>query len=351
MPFEHEGHYKKAVKMLPRGFIGADPAHRTQFLVNLLNKFEAAKSLKDKIKNVTTSAEKIETQEALNTLVGQLFEDLSSALVTDAIRDQYQSDIAALFSDDGLRDQNDGDEAVGAVGGQDIANARVAVGEQGAAALEPELIQAYQGLNIGQDIDYLEDILGGVPWAQSEETHLTRQEMNNLVKRGKFNNICLEESLLFMASKYRLELNLDFANYQARNDIQLDVVEVGFEKDIFLNMGMHVEGKTEADILALFDKLDKNAFYILRSGTNGGAGHYSTVFFEQGCWCLFDSENRPILKLIEQRRLTKTGRDKFVMPLGKWGEAIGQYSLTYIEVAKDQIIRLAEQVNQIRTKP
>jgi hypothetical protein len=133
------------------------------------------------------------------------------------------------------------------------------------------------------------------------------------------------------------------------NDMQIDLLTF-----ITLKYGeknnIKYCGKSEAEFLAGIDDLNRSKLYFLRTGTNGGAGHYQLFYSNaKGEWCNWSSKknNHPVTN--GRGRMTLLGK-RLLRPFGKWGVRQGEYVYVFTEVTKDMLLPCIEYIIVVRTR-
>lgn len=78
-------------------------------------------------------------------------------------------------------------------------------------------------------------------------------------------------------------------------------------------------------------KLDQNKAYFLRTGTNNGAGHWQTLFFDrsQQGWIRYSTQTNQH-KITHEGLLTELGNN-LLTPFAPWGERNGDYSFLLVD--------------------
>ncbi|MGL5291687.1 MAG: hypothetical protein ACRC9T_07175, partial [Vibrionaceae bacterium] len=111
-------------------------------------------------------------------------------------------------------------------------------------------------------------------------------------------NSCPEEMLLCAGARLGVAVEFDTAAYVPNSDIQIDLFEAIFMQGLG-EAQYCIKGQTARDIAAFLNALDKNSVYVVRSGTQGGAGHYSALYNENGIWYAHDSRNLAVTPLTD----------------------------------------------------
>ncbi|MGL5250767.1 MAG: hypothetical protein ACRC7P_06780, partial [Enterovibrio sp.] len=154
-------------------------------------------------------------------------------------------------------------------------------------------------------------------------------------------NSCPEEMLLFAGNRLGVQLAFDSATYTLNQDQQIDLFEAIFTQ----NLGQpqsHLRGNDARGIAAFIGALAKDQVYVVRTGTQGGAGHYCVVYNEGGMWYAHDSRTRPVTPLTNfSQSITPQAIDRFVVANGTWGEQYGNYSITYCALTEQMVWALA----------
>lgn len=97
-------------------------------------------------------------------------------------------------------------------------------------------------------------------------------------------------------------------------------------------------------------KLDKSKVYFCRTGTNGGAGHWQTLYFDQKQkgWIAYSTAKNNYPLTSEHDSLTTQGQG-LLTPHGKWGSAHGEYSFLLVEASVQNLINGANYLYDYRT--
>ncbi|MGL5291546.1 MAG: hypothetical protein ACRC9T_06445 [Vibrionaceae bacterium] len=162
-------------------------------------------------------------------------------------------------------------------------------------------------------------------------------------------NSCPEEMLLCAGARLGVPVEFDTAAYAPNSDAQLDLFEAIFMQGVG-EAQYCIKGQTARDIAAFFNTLDKNSVYVVRSGTQGGAGHYSALYNENGIWYAHDSRNLAVTPLTDfSQSVTQQALDRFMVAHGQWGTQYGNYSITYCALTPEMVQSLAAYVFNERT--
>ncbi|MGL4733866.1 MAG: hypothetical protein ACRCWB_01925 [Enterovibrio sp.] len=164
-------------------------------------------------------------------------------------------------------------------------------------------------------------------------------------------NSCPEEMLLFAGNRLGVQLAFDTAAYGPHQDQQIDLFEAIFMQ----NLGQpqsHLRGNDARGIAAFIGALAVDQIYVVRTGTQGGAGHYCVVYNEGAMWYAHDSRTRPATQLTDfSQSITQQAIDRFMVEHGAWGEQYGNYSITYCALSREMVQQLAAHVLAMRTNP
>ena len=143
---------------------------------------------------------------------------------------------------------------------------------------------------------------------------------------------CIEQTIIKAAERLGVRINFDYADDANVNDSQIDISEVLLAANI--DSVLLIDGKSaeslQAEIAPYLN--DKSAVYIVRTGTNGGPGHYRTLYHdtEKQCWVMYSSPRNHYDMTDRQGKFTSAAGD-LVVKHGKWGGAFGEY---FIQLAR-----------------
>ena len=116
-------------------------------------------------------------------------------------------------------------------------------------------------------------------------------------------------------------------------------------KDIYTNTESATWGQNEKEFLIGLKSLEKNDIYILRTGTNGGAGHFQLVYFEDGKWCVYSTKTNQYAVTNKTGDLTKTPDELFYKQKALPRESLEHYGLnerTFSRILDDAWYRLSD---------
>ena len=178
---------------------------------------------------------------------------------------------------------------------------------------------------------------------------------------GDFNNTCSEECVLYAAKHYDFP-GPDFEprNYTSTDDKELRDVQLELGNALgILNMdkrGLETKaidenGQTEAGIGNFLNSLNKDLCHLVRTGTNGGPGHFSVIYYKEGQWWNHESRKQQDQKMTHaEGQLTEEGKQKFVVKHGSWGKGLNKYNLVVTPFPKNEDIfmKLAQFINMSR---
>ena len=175
-----------------------------------------------------------------------------------------------------------------------------------------------------------------------------------------FSNTCSEESLLCAAAHYRFPVpEFEPGNYsqdkQNARDVQLEFGNAlgilnrdipGLEtKDIAQN------GKNKERIAGFLNSLNTNLCHLVRTGKNGGPGHFSVLYSKNGEWWNHESRSQLVQKMTHTGgQLTEEGKQKFVVAHASWGRKSDEYNLVVTPFPKNEdiFLKLAQFINMSR---
>ncbi|WP_133130093.1 hypothetical protein [Legionella yabuuchiae] len=156
------------------------------------------------------------------------------------------------------------------------------------------------------------------------------------------------EVMLIKATQLVMSVRLQFQYEQDIQDSQIDISSAFLfspdEQKQLWHSGNEKE-KLEHDL----KKLDKNNVYLLRTGTNGGAGHWQTLYFDKTRhgWINYSTEVNNY-QLTENDRLSERGTG-LLSPFAKWGADHGQYAFLLVEASPQNLIKAANYLYDYRT--
>jgi len=88
--------------------------------------------------------------------------------------------------------------------------------------------------------------------------------------------------------------------------------------------------------------------YFLRTGTNGGPGHYQLLYYSEGKWRIYSSPTNYYEVTDGQGNLTEVGKGRLLSKNAKWGPYQGQYEYTITSFDKDILKPLIRHIINIR---
>ncbi|MGC1182626.1 hypothetical protein [Legionella sp.] len=156
--------------------------------------------------------------------------------------------------------------------------------------------------------------------------------------QAKFINQNCAEIMLKKAAQLVLKQDLDFIYDREIPDVQVDISPAFlFTEDRqkqFWNSGASKE-LLEADL----KRLNKDKVYFLRTGTNDGAGHWQTLYFDttRKGWINYSSDKNNYL-LTQNDMLTVDG-EMLLSPFAKWGTKAGEYAFLLVEASPKNLIQ------------
>lgn len=167
---------------------------------------------------------------------------------------------------------------------------------------------------------------------------------------------CSERMVLAAAAKFNPALaqlvskRIEHAYRNIKpNDIQIDLLAF-----IAIRYGEKNKikycGKSEAEFLAGIRDLNRSKLYFLRTGTNGGAGHYQLFYSNaKGEWCNRSSNKNNYPVTNNQGQMTLLGK-RLLRPFGNWGVRQGEYVYVFTEVTEDMLLPCIQYIIDVRTR-
>lgn len=144
------------------------------------------------------------------------------------------------------------------------------------------------------------------------------------------------EMMLKNVAKLVLKKDIEFRYGKDVPDEQVDISPAFlFTEDH--QRQLWVSGGNQQLLEADLGKLDKAKVYFLRTGTNEGAGHWQTLYFDpsQNGWIAYSSDKNNYLLTLNDI-LTKRGLT-ILSPFAKWGKNRGEYSMLVIDASAKNI--------------
>jgi len=168
--------------------------------------------------------------------------------------------------------------------------------------------------------------------------------------QNKLMNQDCAEAMLIKAAQLVMNQQLTFEYPDEIADVQVDISPAFMfssdsERQMWYSGGE--QSALESDLKA---KLDQQKVYLLRTGTNGYAGHWQIIFFdlEKKGWINYSSE-RNHYQLTENDALTEDGK-RLLTPHAQWGHARGQYAFMVIEASKQNLVHGVNYLYDLRIK-
>ncbi|WED41987.1 hypothetical protein [Legionella cardiaca] len=168
----------------------------------------------------------------------------------------------------------------------------------------------------------------------------------NEKKTVSVNQNCAE-AMIIKAAQLVLKRNIQFQYSKITPDSQVDISPAFlFSED--KEKQYWISGDKKQNLENDLKKLDKNKVYFLRTGTNGGPGHWQTLYFDkaQNGWIIYSSEINNI-QLTQGNSLTQRGLG-LLSPFAKWGHAQGEYCLLLVKASPKNIINAANYLYDYR---
>lgn len=157
------------------------------------------------------------------------------------------------------------------------------------------------------------------------------------------NNTCAEDIL---QKAYHLLYNQPI-RYDARrrkNDIQIEIQPIiSILPGDLLRDGLR--GSSIEEVGRCLKQLDQRKIYVLRTGTNSGAGHYQLIYSENNLW-VHDSGSlkMPLTEPLTGNILDNTATNGLVCQYGTWGKGGNEYSYLFTEITRERLVILANHI-------
>jgi len=162
------------------------------------------------------------------------------------------------------------------------------------------------------------------------------------------NQNCAEQMLITAANRC-LSLDIKFIYHNKIDDVQLDI-SPAFIQTSNNKKQMLFTGFSEEALLASFAELDKDKTYFLRTGTSSGAGHYQLVYFTEGQWFSYSTNNNNYNITTSAGSLSERAHGALLVCNKEcWGFDNGQYSYLLVEADRETISRGANFIYDCRT--
>ena len=107
-------------------------------------------------------------------------------------------------------------------------------------------------------------------------------------------------------------------------------------------------GKNKDELKTGLQTLDTTHNYFLRTGTNGGGGHYQLLHFEHSCWHIYSSPSNKYTVTNEKGDITEEGKT-LLAPYAIWGTARNAYSYSFTMVSTNTILGVIDYMINVRT--
>ena len=168
-----------------------------------------------------------------------------------------------------------------------------------------------------------------------------------MVKRT-LENDCAEMMLIHLVQKV-MRRTIHFVYSLDTPDEQIDLMPAfigASEKECAIWTSGRSKKAFEADLR----ELDRKKSYFVRSGTNGGAGHWQAFYYDEkkGGWVNYSTATNNLQMTNERGELTLAGEERMISPRQKWGSNQGERNLTIIEATNQNMIRAANFVQNFR---
>ncbi len=156
------------------------------------------------------------------------------------------------------------------------------------------------------------------------------------------------EAMLTKATQLVMEKSLQFCYEENVLDSQVDISPAFlFSPDE--QKQLWFSGDNEKNLENDLNELDKDKVYFLRTGTNAGAGHWQTLYFDKmrKGWINYSTEVNTY-QLTENNALTKLGIEGLICPYANWGSAKDQYVFLLVEASPQNLINAANYLYDFR---
>ena len=164
------------------------------------------------------------------------------------------------------------------------------------------------------------------------------------------NQDCAEQ-MLIAATKHCLNQTIHFQYPGKVNDSQIDISDA-----LILcpdaQRRLLFSGYEAQALVADLGRLNQKKTYFLRTGKNGGAGHYQLIYFkpEENIWYCYSSENNQFSVTTTGGKLSTEAANRLLSKHAPWGSATGEYSFLIIEASAENLIRAANFIYDVRTQ-
>ncbi|WP_094091616.1 hypothetical protein [Legionella clemsonensis] len=154
------------------------------------------------------------------------------------------------------------------------------------------------------------------------------------------------EAMLIKAAQLVLKKNVQFQYSKVTQDVQVDISPAFlFSEDE--EKQYWVSGDKRENLEHDLQKLDKRMVYFLRTGSNGGPGHWQILYFNRTKgWIIYSSEVNNF-QLTQGAILTQQGLG-LLSPFATWGYAQGQYCFLIVQASPKNIINTANYLYDYR---
>ncbi|AMP88338.1 TPA: hypothetical protein F7Z80_10410 [Legionella pneumophila] len=169
------------------------------------------------------------------------------------------------------------------------------------------------------------------------------------LKAEVFLNQNCAEMMIKKAAQLILGSDLDF-EYTHVQDIQIDLGPAFmFSPDE--EKTLWVSGNNQESLEKDLATLNKSGVYFFRTGTQGGAGHWQTLYYEatKSGWVSYSSQSNHFQVTDSNGKLTASGHGLLV-PHAKWGKENGNYAYLLVNASAQNIIHAANFVYTFRTQ-
>lgn len=184
--------------------------------------------------------------------------------------------------------------------------------------------------------------------AQTETTSVPKPNPLKGMKQDCSEQMILAAATILNPLLTEIILNKLRAAYVGKDiaDIQIDLFTFFGIKTTERNR-LEYFGKSEEELLTGLTTLNQDSLYFLRTGQNGGAGHYQLLYFENSSWHVYSSPTNHYILTDKNGNITEKG-ESLLRPFGTWGEQQGQYRYALTMASEDIILGVIDYIINLR---
>jgi len=164
---------------------------------------------------------------------------------------------------------------------------------------------------------------------------------------------CSEQMILAAATILNPNLTEIILNKLRAAYVGKDIADI--QIDLFTFFGIKTTernrleyfGKSEEELLTGLTTLNPDSLYFLRTGQNGGAGHYQLLYLENSSWHVYSSPTNHYILTDNNGNITEKG-ESLLRPFGTWGEQQGQYRYALTMATEDIILGVIDYIINLR---